>query len=122
MKLLKNDDMELDWIKAYSQIPNRSLDIEKTALTTAFLFDFFRMPFGLTSAGRKFQQFNHDVVQNISDAFVYSDNIWLASSDFESHLETPDRLLTRLSENGLLVNLTKCKWIKVTVEFLEIEI
>ena len=118
----KNDVIELDWIKAYSQIPIHSHDIEKTVVTTDFLFDFIRRPFGLKLAGRIFQHFNHDVVQNISDAFVYSDDVLLASSDFEPPLETPDCLLTILSENGLRVNLTKGKCLNVTVDFLGNEV
>ena len=118
----KNDVLELDWIKEYNQIPIQSHDIEKTVVTTDLLFDFIKRPFGLKHAGRIFQHCNHDVVQNISDAFVYSDDVLLASSDFESYLEKSDRLLLILSENGLHVNLTKGKWLNITVDFLGIEV
>ena len=53
---------------------------------------------------------------------VYSDDFLVASSDIESHLETLDRLLKRLNEYGLRINLTKCKLLKETVDFLGIEI
>ena len=80
------------------------------------------MPFGLKNAGKTFQRFIHEVVQKIKDAFVYSDDVLVASSDIESRLETVDLLLTRLIENGLRVNLTKCKWLQATVDFLGFEI
>ena len=79
------------------------------------------MPFGLKNAGKTLQRFIHEVVQNISDVFVYSDDSLVASSDIESHLETFDRLLKRLNEYGLRLNLTKFKWYKETVDFIGFE-
>ena len=61
-------------------------------------------------------------VQNIKDVFVYSDDVLVASFDIQSHLETLDLLLTRLNEYVLRVNLTKCKWLHATVNFLGFEI
>ena len=54
--------------------------------------------------------------------FVYSDDVLVASSDIASHLETLVLLLPRLNEYGLRVNLTKCKWLQATVDFLGFEI
>ena len=80
------------------------------------------MPFGLKNAGKTIQRCIQEVVQNISDVFVYSDDVLVASSDIESHLKTLDRLLKKLNEYGLRLNLSKCNWPKETVDFLECEI
>ena len=91
---------KFDWAKAYHQKPIYSDDI-KTAVTTPFgLFEFIRMPFVLKNEGKTFQSFIHEVVQNISDVFVYSDDVLVASSDIESYLEKYDRLLKRSNEYG----------------------
>ena len=51
------------------------------------------MPLGMKNAANTFQRFIHEAVKNISDVFVYSDDVLVESSDIESHLETPDRIL-----------------------------
>ena len=57
---------------------------EKTAVTTpSGSFEFIRMPFGLKNAGKTFQRFIHQVVQILSDVFVYSDDVLVASSNIE---------------------------------------
>ena len=80
------------------------------------------MPFGLKNAGKTIQRCIQEVVQNFSDVFVYSDDVLVASSDIELHLKTLDRLLKKLNEYGLRLNLSKCNWPKETVDFLECEI
>ena len=96
---------------------------EKTAVTIPFgLCEFIRMAFGLKNERKTLQRFIQELFQILSDEFVYSDGVLVASSDVDSHLETLDSLLRTLNEYGFRVNLTNCKWLNKTFDFLEFKI
>ena len=55
-------------------------DVCKTAIITPFgLFEFLRMPFGLKNAAQAFQRLMDSTFGDISYAFVYLDDILVAS-------------------------------------------
>ena len=57
-------------------------DVPKTAIITPFgLFKILRMPFVLTNAARAFQPLMDGMLQSIDFAYVYLDDIWVASPD-----------------------------------------
>ena len=45
------------------------------------------MLFGVKKSEKEFLRFIQEAAQNISDVFVYSDDVLVASSDIESHLK-----------------------------------
>ncbi|KAK3735900.1 hypothetical protein RRG08_041086 [Elysia crispata] len=64
-------------------------DIAKTAIITPFgLYEFLRMPFGLKNAAQAFQRLMDTVLQDVNCAFVYLDDILIASSSEEEHMSS----------------------------------
>ena len=76
------------------------------------------MPFGLKNATQAFQRLMDSVCQGMEFAFVYIDDILVASRDTESHTRLFCLLFQQLHEHGLVINVSKCKFGCSTLDFL----
>ena len=54
-------------------------------ITPFGLFEFLWMPFGLKNASMMFQRFMDRVLAGLPFILVYLDDIWVASTDRQSH-------------------------------------
>jgi hypothetical protein len=110
---------KLDLRKGYLQVPVAAADIPKTAIITPFgLFEFLRMPFSLRNAGMTFQRLMDSLLGRLPFAFVYLDDILVASPSAAEHQRHLAAVLSVLQDNGLVVNAEKCKFGQPSMEFL----
>ncbi|GFX48561.1 retrovirus-related Pol polyprotein from transposon 17.6 [Trichonephila clavipes] len=94
-------------------------DVHKSAIITPFgLFESTRMQFGLCNAAATFQRFIDEVLRNLPFVFAFVDDILVASSSPEEHLQHLQILFTRLQQYGLSLKPSKCIFGVTTIKFL----
>jgi hypothetical protein len=108
---------KVDLTKGYWQIKMAEADKEKTAFRTPQgLFQFKRMPFGLSTAPSTFARMMRMLDLERFHAMNFFDDILIATCDWTTHLRSIDALLSELSKHGLTARPSK-----IDVGFREIE-
>jgi hypothetical protein len=111
----------LDANSGFWQVKMAEEDIPKTAVTShRRLFEFTRMPFGLVAAPATFKRAIDIVLSTVrfECALTYLDDIIIYSSSFEQHLEHLATVLKLLSDSGVSLKLTKCRFAQLEVDYL----
>lgn len=101
----------LDALSGFTQIELAEEDREKTAFRThRGLFQFKRMPFGLTNGPSIFQRTMQAILAPYLWLFtlVYIDDIVVYSKSYEEHLEHLDKVLEAIERSGLTLSPKKC--------------
>ena len=76
------------------------------------------MPFGLKNAAQTFQRLMDGVFQNLDFAFVYLDDILVASKLESQHRDHLEAIFELLSANCLAINKSKCAFGVTKLEYL----
>ena len=111
----------MDQGKAYHQGFIAEDHRQLTAFITPWgLFEWIRIPFGLTNAPAAFQRHMEDILRDLRDEIVipYLDDLIIFSKTFEDHVQDVKKVLGRLREHGIKLKATKCDVFKREVKFL----
>ena len=93
--------------------------IALTAIRTPFvLFEYLYMPFGLTNASATFQRFIDPVLQGMSNAIAYVDDIIVLSNSPDEHVKHLKELFSGFKSFGVIVNPTKLQFGLSKLQFL----
>ena len=111
----------LDLQSGYWQLPVNPADKEKTAFCPGpgmGLFEFCRMPFGLSGAPSSFQRFMDKIFRGLSYVTIYLDDILVHSPDEKAHEAHLLEVFNRLSAAGVTLRGKKCRIGMKTVAYL----
>lgn len=110
---------KLDLKHAYLQVPLDENSKKYTTINThRGLFQYNRLPFGISSAPAIFQRIMESLIQGIPGVAVYLDDIILTGRNDAEHLATMETVLNRLERAGLRLKLNKCQFLKSEVTYL----
>jgi len=117
----KNIFTTLDARAAYWSVELEEEDRPKTAFSDGYrLFQFCRLPFGLSTAPTTFQRTMNVVLSSVlgRHTLAYLDDVIIYSHNFDQHLQDLDETLQLLSLAGLKLNMDKCQFAATTIDFL----
>ncbi|KAK1914031.1 hypothetical protein P3342_007277 [Pyrenophora teres f. teres] len=114
---------KLDVSAAFHKIRIKEGDEWKTAFRTRFgSFEWQVTPFGLTGAPATFQRYINDVLREFLDEFVsaYIDDVIIfTNGSLDEHRQQVLRVMKKLQEAGLQLDIDKCEFEQKRVKKVE---
>ena len=110
---------KLDLKQGYLQLPLTEESRHLTAFVThTEVYQFKRMPFGLSSAPSAFHKVMVTVVAGVPGVAAYMDGIVIHGSDRTTHHQRLNEVFQRLHHHNLMVNVEKCIFAAKEVPFV----
>ena len=114
-----NTFTELDLSHAYEQVILDDSSKELVTINThRGLYRYNRLPYGVSSAPGIFQRTMESLLSGIPHTGILLDNILISGETDEEHLQNLEEVMKRLSEAGLRLNKSKCRFMQPTLECL----
>ena len=110
---------KLDLSQAYQQLELDEESKHYTVINThRGLFQFNRLPFGISSAPGIFQRTMESLLYDIPRVIVYLDDILISGVSEEDHLKNLKLVLQRLQSAGLQLQRNKCTFLVPSISYL----
>ena len=81
------------------------------------LFQYKRLPYGVTDAPAKWQRAIEQVLRDLENVQVILDDMIITGKDDKDHLRNIEAVLQRLKDYGLKANASKCEFFKDKIDF-----
>ena len=111
----------IDMASGYYQVEVENEDRYLTAFITKYgLFEYVRMPFGLSNGPATFQRVVHLVLAGLlwRKALAYLDDVTILGKNFKNALENLREVLDRFADHNLKLKPKKCHLFQKSIEFL----
>ena len=112
----------LDLKAGYWQVEVAEIDKPKTAFTAGPLdfYEFNVLPFGLSNSPATFQRLMQASLGklHLNQCLLYLDDIIIYSETFEEHLQSLERVFSKLKEANLKLKPSKCFFLYKEVKYL----
>lgn len=101
----------LDLTHAYLQLELDKESQEPTTIVThKGLFQYHRLPFGISAAPAIFQRTLETLLSGILNVCIYLDDILVSGKSVQDHAHTLSAVFNRLEEAGLTLKASKCRF------------
>ena len=76
------------------------------------------MPFGVKNAAQTFQRFIDQILRGFHFCYAYIDDVLIASSSYDEHVQHLQMVLERFQKYGVVINPSKCELGVIKLQFL----
>ena len=110
---------KLDLAHAYQQVALDEASKKFTTINTSKgLYQYTRLPFGVSSAPAIFQRMMEGLLQGIPNVSIYLDDILIAGKTEQDHLAILEKILSRLQNAGIRLKHSKCAFMLSSIDYL----